>query len=202
MLRQVQWAGGVAIRRVSAIVLYPEVSERDASERVDSDRTACTVSTAEGDVAIQYGVASLALGPSHRAALSYHLLCPAAGSAVRVQHKGAFVLVISLKLQPGKAKEFLDAWAPLAAYCRLNEPRTLTYEAALSDKEDDTILIYERYVAKHDLTEVRSPGGGLKGRLERCHTPAARTCRLPPRRRTRTAHRSSRSRTTPCSRYY
>ena len=72
-----------------------------------------------------------------------------------MQHKGAFVLVITIKLQPGKAKEFIDAWTPLATYCRLHEPRTLTYEAAISDKEDDTVLIYERYVAKHDLTEVR-----------------------------------------------
>lgn len=75
---------------------------------------------------------------------------------VRAIHKGAFVLVITLKLQPGKVKDFLDAWADLAKYCRDNEPRTLTYEAAVSDKDDDTVLIYERYVNKKDLTEVRS----------------------------------------------
>ena len=68
--------------------------------------------------------------------------------------KGAFVLVIRLKTAPGMAKEWLAAWAPLAAFCRAHEPNTLSYEAAISDKDADVILIYERYVTKADLTEV------------------------------------------------
>ena len=63
-------------------------------------------------------------------------------------------MVIKLKTMPGRAREWIDAWTPLAKYCKEHEPRTLSYEASISDKEPDTVLIFERFVTKADLTDI------------------------------------------------
>ena len=70
--------------------------------------------------------------------------------------KGVFVLMIRLKVKQGKTKEWLDHWKILADYCKQHEPNTVSYEASISDKEgeDNVILIYERYLAKKDLTDI------------------------------------------------
>ena len=70
------------------------------------------------------------------------------------RHTDVFVLAIVLKVAPGRAAEWLARWAELAAHCAAHEPETLTYVACVSDKDPDTILIHERYVAKSSLTEV------------------------------------------------
>ena len=70
--------------------------------------------------------------------------------------KGVFVLMIKLKIKEGRTKEWLDHWQILADYCKSHEPNTVSYEASISDKpgEENVVLIYERYVAKKDLTEI------------------------------------------------
>ncbi len=66
---------------------------------------------------------------------------------------GVFVLAINLTFEtPADAQTFIDAWAPLAKYCKEHEPNTLTYEASIDDASGTEVLIYERYVAKTDLT--------------------------------------------------
>lgn len=71
------------------------------------------------------------------------------------QHKSAFVLVITLTMESAAAAtEFLEAWRPLAEYCRAHEPETLTYEAAVCDANAAEVLIYERYTSRAGLTEI------------------------------------------------
>jgi quinol monooxygenase YgiN len=72
----------------------------------------------------------------------------------KLEHKSAFVLSVRLKLQPGKASAFLELWRPLAEHCKAYEPGTLSYECCLSDKENDVVVIYERYTNKAYLTDV------------------------------------------------
>uniref|UniRef100_A0A7S0IPF1 ABM domain-containing protein n=1 Tax=Calcidiscus leptoporus TaxID=127549 RepID=A0A7S0IPF1_9EUKA len=63
--------------------------------------------------------------------------------------------VLSIKIVFGSAAEreaFAALWRPLADYCRANEPRTLAYELLLSDKDEATACIFERYASKEDLT--------------------------------------------------
>lgn len=71
----------------------------------------------------------------------------------------AFVLAVRIKLLPRKLDKFMWMWAPLAKFCRASEPRTLSYELCLAEnaREADLeggaeVLIYERYVAKEDLS--------------------------------------------------
>jgi hypothetical protein len=47
------------------------------------------------------------------------------------QPKGAFVLVVKLKLKAGTRDKFVEAWGQLAKHCYLNEPRTLTVSIPL-----------------------------------------------------------------------
>lgn len=49
-------------------------------------------------------------------------------------------------------EEFLQRWQPLAAHCQANEPETFSYEAAISDKDADVVIIFERYRSKSALT--------------------------------------------------
>jgi quinol monooxygenase YgiN len=51
--------------------------------------------------------------------------------------------------------QFLEDFAPLAAYVRENEPLTLAYEALQSDQDPLKILILERYADKeHAFLQV------------------------------------------------
>ena len=52
------------------------------------------------------------------------------------------------------ALAWVEAWGPLAAHCRANEPGCLTYEAAIDDGAGTKVVIMERYTCKDDLTVV------------------------------------------------
>lgn len=52
------------------------------------------------------------------------------------------------------AAEWVQAWGPLAAYCRAHEPHCYAYEAAIDDGEGKKVVIMERYADKKDLKEV------------------------------------------------
>jgi quinol monooxygenase YgiN len=78
-------------------------------------------------------------------------------------HNGVFVLSVRLKLAAGKVPDFIELWRPLAQHCRAHEPGTLSYECAVSDKEPDVVVIYERYVNKAYLTEVHQKSGPFLG---------------------------------------
>jgi quinol monooxygenase YgiN len=69
--------------------------------------------------------------------------------------KKAFVLLITMDFEvEADVAKFQEMFTPLAKYCLENEPRTLSYELSLSDKDPKRILIVERYVCKADLTDV------------------------------------------------
>lgn len=71
------------------------------------------------------------------------------------EHKGVFVLLVNVEFATKEnALAWLEAFTPLAEHCRLHEPNTLMYEAALDDTTGTKIVIMERYVSKADLTEV------------------------------------------------
>jgi hypothetical protein len=62
---------------------------------------------------------------------------------------GAFVLIVRLKLKPGRrVEEFFKLWTPYAAWVHSNEPNTLTYKASVNETAGgtppDTVIIYER----------------------------------------------------------
>jgi quinol monooxygenase YgiN len=63
----------------------------------------------------------------------------------------AYVLVVKLKLKAGSRQQFIDIFRPLAAFCEQKEPYTITYSLSTSEKDPDTIMIYERYRNKDDL---------------------------------------------------
>lgn len=69
------------------------------------------------------------------------------------------------ELAPGKIDEFLRLWEPLAAHCLEHEPETFSYEAAISDKEPDTVIIFERYRSKESLTGEATPQRGSQASL-------------------------------------
>jgi quinol monooxygenase YgiN len=62
-----------------------------------------------------------------------------------------FSLLVTLQFTDERYKaQFLEDFAPLAAYIRDNEPLTLAYEALQSDQDPLKILILERYVDKEN----------------------------------------------------
>lgn len=72
--------------------------------------------------------------------------------------EGAFVLIVRLKLKPGRrVEEFFKLWTPYAAWVHSNEPNTLTYKASVNETAGgalpDTVIIYERY----DTTAFPAP---------------------------------------------
>lgn len=70
-------------------------------------------------------------------------------------HPRAFVLLVHLTFATAAdAQTWLEAFRPLAEHCKLHEPRTLMYEAAVSDDDGTKVVIMERYTCKEDLTEV------------------------------------------------
>jgi quinol monooxygenase YgiN len=71
------------------------------------------------------------------------------------EHKGVFVLLVNVEFANKEdTAAFLEAFKPLAEHCRLHEPNTLMYEAAVDDSTGTKVVIMERYVSKADLTEV------------------------------------------------
>jgi quinol monooxygenase YgiN len=64
-------------------------------------------------------------------------------------HKKAFDLIVALTFKSTRDKTtFVSMFSSLAEYIRLNEPTTLSYELAESDKDPLRVVIIERYVDK------------------------------------------------------
>ena len=62
--------------------------------------------------------------------------------------------ILSVKIVFGSATEresFVEMFRPLAEWVAQNEPNTLAYELLLSDKEETTACIFERYASKSDF---------------------------------------------------
>lgn len=76
--------------------------------------------------------------------------------------KTGYVLIVTLKVKPGCMKQLLALWKPLADYCKHSEDRTLSYEAIISDEEEDTVVIFERYVARADLAITHYSSAAFK----------------------------------------
>ena len=76
------------------------------------------------------------------------------------QHKKVFVLLVSMKLDPAKGgvEVFKEAWAPLAADVKLREKNCLSYELCEGAEDKNSIIIYERYVARADLDGAHAEG--------------------------------------------
>ena len=76
------------------------------------------------------------------------------------QEKRVFVLLVSMRLNPamGGLKTFKEAWGPLAADVKKREPNCLSYELCSGEEDENSIIIYERYVAKVDLTSTHNEG--------------------------------------------
>ena len=53
-------------------------------------------------------------------------------------------------------RRFIEKWAPLARYCKENEPNTITYELSESTSDAEAIVIYERYPLRRHLTDVHN----------------------------------------------
>jgi len=65
--------------------------------------------------------------------------------------EGAFWLTVQVTFKRAEDVDiFKTAFAPLAAFVEKNEPRTLSYSMAQSDKDPKTVLLFERYVDKND----------------------------------------------------
>ncbi|EGD72268.1 hypothetical protein PTSG_00289 [Salpingoeca rosetta] len=71
-------------------------------------------------------------------------------------HPHAFVFIVRLKFKPGAVTAFVERWAALASHCRQSEENTLTYELCYDLADEDTVMIYERYCSKADLTNIHN----------------------------------------------
>ena len=74
--------------------------------------------------------------------------------------KRVYVLMVSMKLNPamGGLETFKKAWKPLADDVRSKEPNCLSYELCENEEDPNSIIIYERYIAKTDLTGKHNEG--------------------------------------------
>jgi quinol monooxygenase YgiN len=80
------------------------------------------------------------------------------------QEKRVFVLLVSMKLNPamGGLQTFKEAWSRLAADVKKREPNCLSYELCAGEEDENSIIIYERYVSKADLTLTHNEGIAFK----------------------------------------
>lgn len=87
--------------------------------------------------------------------------------------KNVYVLVVRLQLKAGGLAQFKELWGKLAEHCRKNEPKTLSYELVVSDKDETDIMIYERYPFEADLKDPHQQSPAFKefGRLTREEFP-------------------------------
>lgn len=83
--------------------------------------------------------------------------------------RNVYVLVVRLQLKAGGLPQFKELWGKLAEHCRRNEPKTLSYELVVSDKDETDIMIYERYPFESDLKDPHQQSPAFKefGRLTR-----------------------------------
>ena len=74
--------------------------------------------------------------------------------------KRVYVLLVTMKLNPamGGLETFKKAWKPLADDVRSKEPNCLSYELCENEEDPNSIIIYERYIAKSDLTGKHNEG--------------------------------------------
>jgi len=74
--------------------------------------------------------------------------------------KRVYVLLVQMKLNPamGGLETFKKAWKPLADDVRSKESNCLSYELCENEEDPNSIIIYERYIAKSDLTEKHNDG--------------------------------------------
>jgi quinol monooxygenase YgiN len=108
---------------------------------------------------LPYALGALA-GAVLAVALGHILPCPV---PLKRDSKGVFVLVVRLKLVPGTVEAFKARWAVLAQHCRSSrEPNCLSYELIVNEEDKNTVLIYERYVSKEDLTITHNNGEAFK----------------------------------------
>ena len=91
-----------------------------------------------------------AIGGLAAVVLGHFLPCPV---PLKRLTKKAYVLAVRITLVPGTIGAFTARWAALAAVCRsAAEPNCLSYELCVSEEDPNTILIYERYSTKEDLS--------------------------------------------------
>ncbi len=84
---------------------------------------------------------------------------------VRRSPPRVFVLAVSLKLDPaqGGATAWIREFRALAQHCYDAEPRTISYQLCVGEEDpESTILIYERYVTKEDLTGTHHASAPFK----------------------------------------
>lgn len=74
--------------------------------------------------------------------------------------KRVYVLLVQMKLNPamGGLETFKKAWKPLADDVRSKESNCLSYELCENEEDPNSIIIYERYTAKSDLTGQHNEG--------------------------------------------
>jgi len=82
--------------------------------------------------------------------LSHFFPCP---FPLKRNSRNAFVLAVRLKIKPGTLGLFKEKWGALAKHCRSSaEPNCLSYELCVEKEDENSLLIYERYVSEEDLT--------------------------------------------------
>ena len=101
-----------------------------------------------------------AVGALAAVILGHVLPCPV---PLKRNSKGVYVLAVKLKVVPGTVEALKARWAVLAQNCRSSrEPNCLSYELCVSEEDPNTILIYERYKTKEDLTITHNNQAAFK----------------------------------------
>lgn len=73
----------------------------------------------------------------------------------RPQQRLAFVLVVRLRFRSVTERDaWLREWAPLAAAVRRDEPRTLSFELSISDRDPTRVVVIERYASRADYVQT------------------------------------------------
>jgi len=69
----------------------------------------------------------------------------------RPQQRRAFVLAVRLRFRSVAERDaWIAVWRPLAEAVRRDEPRTLSFELSVSDRDPTQVLVFERYAARGD----------------------------------------------------
>jgi quinol monooxygenase YgiN len=73
----------------------------------------------------------------------------------RPQQRHAFVLAVRLRFRSvGERDAWLNVWRPLAEAVKRDEPRTLSFELSISDRDPTSVLVYERYASRSDYVQT------------------------------------------------
>jgi quinol monooxygenase YgiN len=69
----------------------------------------------------------------------------------RPQQRRAFVLAVRLRFRSVSERDaWIAVWRPLAEAVKRDEPRTLSFELSVSDRDERHIMVFERYASKSD----------------------------------------------------